>query len=193
MLDAAKLLKPDKTSDEDKPKVKEAEVVKLPDFPNPETYRSWKTATREAVRAASDRPDDTFKWILEVYETGVGHDRLRDPSIFLTLDTKILAALTKVAKGELARQILNFREAEAMAGRAVRGRQVLLMFEQHFKTNEAAGSLYSVEGLLKVALHGDDLTTFLYNWDSVVAGLSHKPHETTLRDIFSDKSESRPG
>ena len=52
--------------------------------------------------------------------------------------------LSKVAKGELARQVLNFKESEAAAGRAVRGRQVLFMFEQHFKTNEAAGSLYSV-------------------------------------------------
>ena len=184
LLEAAKFLKGEKTPEEDKPKVKEADVVKLPDFPNPETYRSWKTATREAVRAASDRPDAAFKWILEVYENGASHEQLRDPGIFLTLDTKILAALTKVAKGELARQVLNFKESEAVAGRAVRGRQVLFMFEQHFKTNEAAGSLYSVEDLLKVALLGDDLTTFIYNWDSVVAGLSHKPDETTLRDIF---------
>ena len=42
---------------EEKPKVKEAESIKLPDFPNPKTYRSWKIATREAVRAASDRLD----------------------------------------------------------------------------------------------------------------------------------------
>ena len=35
-----------------KPKVKEAEVIKLPEFPTPESYRSWKTAAREKIRAA---------------------------------------------------------------------------------------------------------------------------------------------
>ena len=34
------------------------------------------------------------------------HEGLRDPGKFLTLDTKLLAGLTKVARGELAREIL---------------------------------------------------------------------------------------
>ena len=121
-----------KPSDEEKPEVKEAESIKLPEFPKPETYRSWKTATREAIRAASDQPDEVFKWVLEVYDK----------------TTKLLAALTKIAKGELARQVLNFKETEANAGRAVRGRQVLFMFNQHVRTNEELGALYrgSFEG-----------------------------------------------
>ena len=49
-----------KPSDEEKPKVKEAESIKLPGFPKPETYRSWKTATREAIRAASEKPDESM-------------------------------------------------------------------------------------------------------------------------------------
>ena len=66
-----------------------------------------------------------------------------------------------MAKGELARQILNFKETEAGERRAVRGRQVLYLFDQHFKTNEEVGSLYSVEDLLKVNLLQDDLSTFI--------------------------------
>ena len=30
----------------------------------------------------------------------------------------------------------------------------------------------------------DDLSTFIHNWESVIAGLSHQPEETTLRDIL---------
>ena len=55
-------------TDDDKPKAKEAETVKLPDFPNPETYRSWKTAVREAVRAASDTPEEAFQWVQRFYK-----------------------------------------------------------------------------------------------------------------------------
>ena len=94
---------------------------------------------------------------------------LRDPGKFLTLDTKLLAALTKVARGELSREILIFKETEASKSRAVRGRQVLYLFDQYFKTNEEVGSLYSVEDLLKVRLLNDDLSTFINNWESVWA------------------------
>ena len=177
-------LKGEAKEESSKPKVKEAETINLPDFPNPESYRSWKTATREAVRAASDSPDEAFKWVLEAYDKDANHTSLRDPGKFLTLDTKLLAALTKVARGELSREILIFKETEATKSRAVRGRQVLYLFDQYFKTNEEVGSLYSVEDLLKVRLINDDLSTFINNWESVMSGLSHTPDETTLRDIL---------
>ncbi|CAE7507155.1 CPK12, partial [Symbiodinium sp. CCMP2456] len=123
-----------KPGDDDKPKAKEAETVKLPDFPNPETYRSWKITVREAVRAASDRPDEAFKWVQEVYTKEADLDKLRETGKFLTLDTKILSSLSR--------------------------------------------------DLLKVQLSGDDLATFIHNWESVIAGLNHQPEETTLRDIL---------
>ena len=110
--------------DDDKPRVKEAETIRLPDFPNPESYRTWKIAVREAVRAASDKPDEAFNWVQEVYEKTATNEALRITGKFLALDTKILNALSRVAKGELNRQIINYKESEAAAGRAVRGRQV---------------------------------------------------------------------
>ena len=81
--------------------------------------------------------------------------------------------------------ILIFKETEAAKDRAVRGRQVLYLFDQYFKTKEEVGSLYSVEDLLKVRfVVNDDLSTFLSNWENVISGLGHMPDETTLRDIF---------
>ena len=174
-----------KSNEPERPKVKEAESIRLPDFPSPETYRSWKISMRETVRAASDQPDEAFKWLLEVYTKEATLESLKETGKFWTLDTKLLAALSKIVKGELGRRILNHKEVEASKGHAVRGRQVLLMimFEQFFKTNEEAG-LYSVEDLLKVTLNSDDLSTFIHNWESVIAGMSHVPEETTLRDIL---------
>ena len=174
---------------DDKPRVKEAEIIKLPSMPKPEEYRSWRTQVKEEIRAASDKPDDAWKWVNAVY-TNVITDKsqlmadLRDPGTFVTLDTKVLAALTRIAKGDLEKQILTFKEAEATRGRVVRGRQVLLMYEMFFRTNEEAGSLYDLEDMLKVSLHGDDLKSFMYNWDAVVAGMKHIPDEHTMRDLF---------
>ena len=99
-----------KKPDDDKPKAKEAETVKLPDFPTPETYRSWKITVREAVRAACDKPDEAFKWVQEVYERNATMELLRETGKFLTLDTKILSALSRVAKGDLARQIISLSQ-----------------------------------------------------------------------------------
>ena len=48
---------------DDKPKVKEADTIKIPAFPLAETYRNWRIKTREAVVAASTDPDSAFKWV----------------------------------------------------------------------------------------------------------------------------------
>ena len=73
---------------------------KRPDFSNPETCRSWKIATREAASAASDRPDVSFDWTRAFYDRHADHSSLRDPGKFVTLDTMLLAAHMKVAKGD---------------------------------------------------------------------------------------------
>ena len=170
------------------PKVKEADSLKFPEFPRPENYRKWKTAVREEIRASSDKPDEAWDWLMEVYQNREDTRRLlqelSNPPQFVTLDTKILAQLSRVAKGDLGTQILNFKEVEAASGRVVRGRQVLFMFEQYFRTNEEAGALYGTEDLLKIHLVNDDLSTFIRNWDAVIAGLKHMPDNNTLKDIF---------
>ena len=119
-----------KPEDDDTPKAKEAEAVKLPDFPNPETYRSWKISVREAVRAASDKPDEAFKWVQEVYDRAASMEHLRETGKFPDIRHEDpFSPFARRKRGILARQIINFKESEATANRAVRGRQVLLMFE----------------------------------------------------------------
>ena len=77
-------------------------------------------------------------------------EKLQDPGKFLTLDTKLSAALTRSAGGDLATRILNYKEQQSRKGIQVRGGYVLLMFEDYFKTSEEAGSLDRVEDLLGV-------------------------------------------
>ena len=112
------------------------------------------------------------------------YGRTRKPSKFVILDAKILAQLSKVAKGKLAKHILTFKDTEAQSKRVVRGRQVLLMFEQYFRSNEEAGALYGTEDLLEVRSHSDDLKSFLQNWDAGIAGMKRIPDQNTLKDLF---------
>ena len=37
---------------------------------------------------------------------------------------------------------------------------------------------------MRVKLSEDDLTSFIHNWDAVIAGMNHVPEEIRLRDIF---------
>ena len=84
---------------------KEADHIKIPSFPQPENYRNWKIRVRDAVRAASSKPDKAFSWINKVWIEGRTIEGLASPDGFTTLDAKLLAALSSIATGELARKV----------------------------------------------------------------------------------------
>ena len=111
---------------------------------------------------------------------------LRDPGPVVTLDTKVLAGLSRIARGSLRTQFLTIKESEANKGGAVRGRQVLLMYDQYFRTNEDRSRILVWLGRYfeNIILHGDDLKTFMYTWGSVIAGMKHTPDDSTMRDLF---------
>ena len=88
----------DQKSD-DKPKVKEADTIKVPAFPLAETYRNWRIKTREAVVAASTDPDSAFKWVSESWKEDQTLEALRKVAPFATLDAKLLSALTNIITG----------------------------------------------------------------------------------------------
>ena len=90
--------------EKDKPKTKEAEVIKLNNMPAPESYGNWKNHVRDEVKSCSDRPDEARAWLSEVYDQSCTGEKLeqklQDPGKFLTLDTKLSAALTR-SPGEI--------------------------------------------------------------------------------------------
>ena len=131
--------------EKDKPKTKEVEDIKLNNMPAPESYRNWKNHVRDEVKSCSDRLDEAWAWLNEVYDQSCTRDqreqKLQDPGTFLTLDKKLSAALTCSAGGDLATRMLNYKEQHSRKGIQVRGRYVLLMFEDYFKTPEEAGQV----------------------------------------------------
>ena len=155
-------------------------------MPAPESYRNWKNHVRDEVKSCPDRPDEAWAWLNEVYDQSCTREqleqKLQDPGKFLTLDTKLSAAFARPAGGDLATRILNYKEQHSRKGTQVRGRYVLLMFKDYFKTSEEASSLYRVEDLLGVVTVGatvQDLRRFVNKWDATLAGMA-----TMLRDIL---------
>ena len=163
---------------------KEADHIKIPSFPQPENYRNWKIRVRDAVRAASSKPDKAFSRINKVWIEGQTIEGLASPDGFTTLDAKLLAALSSIATGEFARKVDTFKEKESQKDRPVRGRQVLLMMREYFSTNIKHGATYSLSDLFNVRMKGDNLKTFLSNWDSVTTGVTHLPETTVLETLF---------
>ena len=131
---------------EDKPKVLQADTIKLPAIPGPETYRNWRIKTREAIVAASTNPDAAFEWIAEVWKEGQNIEALRKAAPFATLDAKLLSALTNIITRDFAGKVDTFKETEANEGRIVRGRQVLFMLHDHFSTNMKHACRWSMVG-----------------------------------------------
>ena len=64
--------------EKDKPKTKEAEVIKLNKMPAPESYRNWKNHVRDEVKSCSDRPDEAWAWLNEVYDQSCTREKLEE-------------------------------------------------------------------------------------------------------------------
>ena len=139
-------------------KVKEAEKIVFPKFTQPENYRNWRLRAHEAVVAASDRLDEAFEWLGEVWKEDTTEESLRDPKGCTTLDAKILSAITNVLEGDFARQIDTFKEREGHEGRLVRSRQIIHKLNAYLSTNAHHGSVYDMEDLLNVVMLNENLS-----------------------------------
>ena len=173
----------DQKSD-DKPKVKEADTIKIPAFPLAETYRNWRIKTREAVAAAPTDPDSAFKWVSESWKEEQTLEALHKVAPFATLSAKLLSALTNIITGDFARKVDTFKENEATSGRIVRGRQVLFMSHDHFSTKIKYGATYALQDLFSIQLRGENLRAFISNWDQVLAGIVQAPDDSVLETLF---------
>ena len=156
-------------------KAKESDRILVPKFPQLENYRNWRIRVRDAVIAASSKPDLAFQWVEEVFKTDQSVEALKDSGKFVTLDAKLMSSLTNICEGDFARQLDIFKEEQAKSGTPARGRQALLMIHKHFSTSRKHGAVYDIEDLMAVTLVNDDLRGFITRWDAVIAGMTSEP------------------
>ena len=145
---------------DDKPRVKEADTVKIPAFPLAETYRNWRIKTREAVVAASADLDNAFRWVSESWKETQTREALWKVAPLATLDAKLLSALANSIAGDFARKVDTNQETEATAGRIVRGRQVLFMLHDHFSIKHQAWCHLCTTGFVQCAVAWRKLEVF---------------------------------
>ena len=61
---------------------------------------------------------------------------------------------------------------------------MLFMLHDHFSTNIKHGATYALQDLFSVQLRGENLKSFISNWDQVLAGIVQTPDESVLETLF---------
>ena len=104
----------------------QAETIKIGALPQPAAFRAWKNATRMEVVAASGLGEECYIWMLEVEEVGCKREKFRvSGKRFTRIDVKLGAALTKIATGDIGREITAEHEIAMREGRMLKGREIL--------------------------------------------------------------------
>ena len=112
---------------------------------------------------------------------------MADPTKFPSLDAKIASSISKLAKGELGRSIVQQQEIAAKQGKMLMGRQMLFMVYAYFSVSADAGSLYSITDLMSVRLNDDRIENFLNSWNHVLAGMETYPPANELEELFTEQ------
>ncbi len=112
------LLLSDGSDDEDTPKRKELDSVKVPTWPSIATYRDWTTQLTRNVNTAANRfDDDSIAWLRATFEVGTTFEQFYEcPKEFITLDRKLAKSLSEIIPKFLKDRITNKETAYHMKG-----------------------------------------------------------------------------
>ena len=169
----------------EKPKVKEADKVSLLPLPTAASFRNWRLNLKAEVVSASGRGDEAFAWISVVDRREVTLVHLGNSGVgFESIDAKLNAAVSKIAKGELGRKLTHETEKLGKIGKMMKGRQALSIIYEHFRTSEEAGALHDLDDLMNVNMNGDKLEAFIQTWDQVLIGMREDPDPAYKRVLF---------
>ena len=103
---------------------------------------------------------------------------------FASLDAKLAAGIARVAQGDLGRAISTEKEKLAEKGIFMKGRRALRMIHDHYRISETEGALLELQDLLKVSVKGDNLRSFLMDWEHVLTGMNPVPDVAVLETLF---------
>ena len=154
-------------------------------MPTVHGFRAWKLALRDEVASVSMAGERGFQWVLSVEKPGATLALLSDSGEFPTVDSKLAAALSKAIHGEFARRINIMKEEHASRGKLFKGRQILFLIYQHYRTTEAEGQMLDLQDLMAVRLQGDDARKFLNDWETTLQGMRIPPSEDVLETFFN--------
>ncbi len=70
-------------------------------------------------------------------------------------------------------------------GRCLKGRQIVFLMEQFFRTHAHLGCMYSIMDLTELPFRGDaDLPNFRYLWDTIMDRMRDRLEDKTLENYW---------
>ena len=190
-----KLTKAEKKKDKEM-LVKGGENFKIASFPEQASaFRAWKLNVRLQCSSACKKPQKAIRWLNRVDEKTF--DQLSvSGKIWESVDVRLAAAIQAHAKGQLGRQINAASEKAINENKILKGRQMLHIIYEHFKTDEAYGHVNNITDVISVKMKDpkniNQLQPFLDNWNHVLEGMVKKPETEVLQVLFYDKVREIP-
>ena len=176
----------------------EASEIRLETLKPIAKYPEWRSSLAGAVMAASGLGDKVWDWIQAPAHRNATMGAMADPgSKCRSLDAKLAKALRIAANGNATYQtriqeelVRHTAEEEAM-NRPVRGRQLLLIVHQFYKTSEELGTHYSPKHIYMVKCPSDKkLDVFLNEWHTTLARIPKTVDEDLLREHFLEQLDN---
>ena len=174
-----------------KSSVLKADAINLGRLPNVLKYKKWRGEVRQKVADACSKPDKAFKWITAVEDEDATQSLMANcDRKFVKLDAKLSDAINEMMKdceNDLAKQLLNIKEANVKAGRRTLGREMLWVIYRNYKVDEASLVLFSIEDLMKVEISGakgEKLYAFITEWDSKMIHMKEPPDPNVVQALF---------
>ena len=175
-------------------KIKEADKVLVPSWPEANKTLDWKSIVRTNLLAASGRPIEAAVYYGEIRTKTF--EELEDPGKLRTLDIKFGAALLHILTGDLRTQVqvLNVEYEKSTPPRVLAGRQIYKLILEELKTEEGEEELHDFEDLQAVKMHKNNLRRFLRDWDMCILGLREKGEigAAVYRSLFWTQVEHHP-
>ena len=141
---------------------------------------SWFTTVYDAVMACSNTPDEAYAWVLDVWQDDATFTSLADSGPrFMSLDSKLRAALTKYITGdvankhrELADEITKATDRAQHRKIPLRGRQILYIIRTFYQIDSEKRIQYSMHNLMSIEYPGDaQMSKFLRSWDHMLSNM----------------------
>jgi hypothetical protein len=175
-------------------KTKEADKVIVPAYPNALTLYTWKTSLMRAVVVAAGKADydGVIKWICQSWQVDKVTD-LDSPGSaeYVMLDFKLVEGMDKMLnnggeKSKRVKQKVDLQmEAATRDNRILKGRQIVWMVCESFKTHDRSDLLCSFDHLAQVEVRNHDLHDFMVQWNHVLDNMGHNAiNDIMLRDVF---------
>ena len=159
-------------------KVKTAEM-RLPQYPNALTFQFWRGNVRTAAIAACEKPERARAFVFSAEAEEASFDSLdvSDSDWHRTLDAKLVGALLKVVKGDLARRLAVMSESLAKHGLVLAGRLILFLICKEFvkDARQIGCTSYSHFEKMQGCRDFKGLETFLAVWDNLMLKFQTPP------------------